>query len=232
MTLNYSGEQMLSITMACLKRDSTDFSPSRCRYATKQKCWLSQPVFVCLCILHSCASRTAESPAAAAENTNMCESAQTHAHAASEQKWFQQKPGVGPRLPSQAAWLLIIAIGFESLLKQPRACVHVFKKQCYVSACHLEAFALQFSPTLAPFLSPVLSGIKVPLRGSVAQAWPDPLCHRGRLVSQWKKERRLIINISVTYNTLQALEEPAGKGNCHSRVESRPSTGARYSEGF
>lgn len=63
-----------------------------------------------------------------------------------EQKWFQQKPGMGPRLPSQAARVLIIAVGFESLLKQPRACVHVFKKQCYVSACHLEAFR---SPVLS-----------------------------------------------------------------------------------
>lgn len=139
---------------------------------------------MCLCIFHSFASSTAESPAPGAENSNMCETAQTHARAPLQKKWFQQKPGMGPRLPSQAARLLIIAIGFESLLKQLGACVHVFKKQCYVSACHLEAFALQFAPTLAPFLSPVLSGIKVPLRGSVAQAWPDPLCHRGRLVSQ------------------------------------------------
>lgn len=146
----------------------------------------------CVCVFHSFASSAAGSPAAGAENTNMCETVQTHAHALLEQKWFQQKPGMGPRLPSQAAWLLIIAIGFESLLKQPRACVHVFKKQCYVSACHLEAFALQFSPTLAPFISPVLSGIKVPLRGSVAQAWPDPLCHRGRLVAQWGKKRSLV----------------------------------------
>lgn len=132
---------------------------------------------------------------------------------------------MGPNLPIQAAGLLIIATGFESLLTQPRGCVHVFKKQCYVSACHLEAFALQLAPTLTPFLSPVLSGIKVPLRGSVAQAWPDLLCHRGRLVSQWRKKKKkgcwLIINISVTYNTLQALEEPAGEGNCHSRVETR-----------
>lgn len=149
---------------------------------------LSRPL-LCLYIFHSFASSTAESPAVAAENTKMCGTAQTHAHALVEQKWFQEKPGMGPRLPSQAAWLLIIAIGFESPLKQPRACVHVFKKQCYVSACHLEAFALQFSPALAPFLSPVLSGIKVALRGSVAQAWPDPLCHRGRLVSQWRKKK-------------------------------------------
>lgn len=117
-----------------------------------------------------------------------------HTHGWGGEKWFQQKPGMGPRLPSQAARLLIIAIGFESLLKKPRACVHVFKKQCYVSACHLEAFALQFAPTLAPFLSPVLSGIKVPLRGSVAQAWPDLLCHRGRLVSQWKGRGRALVN--------------------------------------
>lgn len=124
-----------------------------------------------------------------------CENAQTHAHVLLEKKkWFQQKSGMGPRLPSQAARLLIIAIGFESLLKQPRACVHVFKKQCYVSACHLEAFALQFAPTLAPFLSPVLSSIKVPLRGSVAQAWPDPLCHRGRLVSEWEKKKKGLVN--------------------------------------
>lgn len=154
--------------------------------------WLAQPAILCVCVFHSFASSAAESPAAGAENTNMCETVQTHAHALLEQKWFQQKPGMRPRLPSQPAWLLIIAIGFESLLKQPRACVHVFKKQCYVSACHLEAFALQFSPTLAPFISPVLSGIKVPLRGSVAQAWPDPLCHRGRLVAQWKKKRSLV----------------------------------------
>lgn len=133
---------------------------------------LSRPL-LCLYIFHSFASSTAESPAVAAENTNVCETAQTHAHAHAlvEQKWLQEKPGMGPRLRSQAAWLLIIAIGFESPLKQPRACVHVFKKQCYVSACHLEAFALQFSPALAPFLSPVLSGIKVALRGA---QWPRP----------------------------------------------------------
>lgn len=88
---------------------------------------LCQPV--CLCIFHSFASSTAESPAAGAENSNMCETAQIHARAPLQKKWFQQKPGMGPRLPSQAARLLIIAIGFESLLKQLGACVHVFKKQ-------------------------------------------------------------------------------------------------------
>lgn len=74
---------------------------------------------------------------------------------------FEQKPGKSPSPPppppSQAACLLVIARGIGSPLKRLKACVHVFKRQCYVSVCHLGASALLFSPTLAPFLSFTLS---------------------------------------------------------------------------
>lgn len=47
-----------------------------------------------------------------------------------------------------------------------------------------------------------------------------------------KKQRWLIINILATHNTLQALEEPACDGNCHSGVEKMFSIVAHYSKGF
>lgn len=73
-------------------------------------------------------------------------------------------------------------------------------------------------------------GGKVPSRGSVAKAGLAPLSRRGSLVSLWKK-LWLIINISLTYNARQALEEPAGRGSCHSGVVSdcRPNSGTQWS---
>lgn len=76
-----------------------------------------------------------------------------HTQTAWRKNGLQKKPGRGPSPPSQAACLLVIARGIGSPLKRLRACVHVFKRQCYVSACHLRALALRFSPTLTPFLS-------------------------------------------------------------------------------
>lgn len=95
-----------------------------------------------------------------------------------KKKWLQQKTRQGPKSPpSQAACPLVIARGIGSPLKRLRACVHVFKRQCYVSACHLWALALRFSPTLAPFLSFsfCLSGVEKYRRGA---QWPRP----GRLL--------------------------------------------------
>lgn len=78
-----------------------------------------------------------------------------------------------------------------------------------------------------PFLS--LTGGKVPSRGSVAEVRPAPLSRCGSIVSLWKK-LRLIINISLTYNARQALEEPAGRGSCHPGVvrDGRPGSGTQW----
>lgn len=71
---------------------------------------------------------------------------------------------------------------------------------------------------------------KLPLRDSVAEVWPASLSRCGSLVSRWKK-LRLIINISLTYIARQALEEPAGRGNCHPGVvrDGRPGSGTQWS---
>lgn len=112
-----------------------------------------------------------------------CVETHEHIHKPLGEKWPQQKPGKGPSLPSQAPCVWVIARGIGSPLKQLRACVHVLKRQCYVSACHLEALAPRFFHALT-FLFLCPSGIKVLLRGSLAKAWLDPLLHRGRLISQ------------------------------------------------
>lgn len=140
---------------------------------------------------------------------------------------FEQKPGKSPSPPSpqthpptppppsQAACLLVIARGIGSPLKRLKACVHVFKRQCYVSVCHLGASALLFSPTLAPFLSFTLSnsGLSTQPVRALACAFVSPW---ESSLSGKKKKLRLIIDISLTYNTQQAIEEPAGQGSCHS----------------
>lgn len=132
-----------------------------------------------------------------------------------------------PQTPSQAACLLVIARGIGSPLKRVKACVRVFKRQCYVSVCHLGASALLFSPTLAPFLSFTLSSSG--LSALPVRAWPALLFRRGSPVSMGKKKKlRLIIDISLTYNAQQAIEEPAGQGSCHSGAMSdgRPGSGS------
>lgn len=96
--------------------------------------------------------------------------------------------------PSQPACLLVIARGIGSPLKRLRACVHVFKRQCYVSACHLGALALRFSPTLTPFLSFSLSqwykstvkGLTGQgLAGSFVSPWESSLTVKKALVNYW-----------------------------------------------
>lgn len=112
-------------------------------------------------------------------HTHTCAATQTNLQQKEKKKkWLQQKTRQGPKSPpSQAACPLVIARGIGSPLKRLRACVHVFKRQCYVSACHLWALALRFSPTLAPFLSFsfCLSGVEKYRRGA---QWPRP----GRLL--------------------------------------------------
>lgn len=148
-------------------------------------CW----AFVCACVSVShhagvfCKRRgTAESPASGSEIAHTHVQPHKHVHTQTfkrkKKKWLQQKTRQGPKSPpSQAACPLVIARGIGSPLKRLRACVHVFKRQCYVSACHLWALALRFSPTLAPFLSLsfCLSGVEKYRRGA---QWPRP----GRLL--------------------------------------------------
>ena len=100
---------------------------------------------------------------------------------------------------------------------------------------------LCFSLPSVGFSSPILShshsfslslshGWKSTIEGSVAKARQAPLSRRGSLVSLWKK-LWLIINISLTYNAQQALEEPAGRRNCHPGVvrDGRPGSGTHWS---
>lgn len=114
---------------------------------------------------------------------HMCNNTQTHTHpqtitrknSSSRNQARAQFP------PSKAACLLVIARGIGSPLKQLRACVHVFKRQCYVSACHLWALALWFSATLTPVsFSFSLTGGKVLSKGLVAKTRPAPF------VSPWE----------------------------------------------
>lgn len=174
-------------------------------------------------------SGDAESPAAGARNANRCMQLQEHIHSnhwgggwgrvALSRPGKSPSPPPPPTLPpppSQAACLLVIARGIGSPLKRLKACVHVFKRQCYVSVCHLGASALLFSPTLAPFLSFTLynSGLSAQPVRALACAFVSPW--ESGLSGKKKKKLRLIIDISLTYNTQQAIEEPAGQGSCHS----------------
>lgn len=93
-----------------------------------------------------------------------------------KKKWLQKKPGMGSSPSSQTACLLVIARVIGCPLKQLKPCVHVFKRQCYVSACHLPSawvLALWFSPTHAPFpyFSSSLSWVENYRRGT---QWPRP----------------------------------------------------------
>lgn len=128
-----------------------------------------------------------------------------------KKKWLQQNPGKGPNPSSQAACQLVIARGIGSPLKRLRVCVHVFKRQCHVSACHLWATTCSTLP-LSLISSSLSHGWKSTVEGA---QWLRPawfLCLTVGVWSHCKKKLRLIINISLTYNAQQALKEPAGRG--------------------
>lgn len=125
-----------------------------------------------------------ESPASTAEK---CKHAHVQPRKPLGEKWCQQKPGKGPSPSSQAACLLVNARGIGSPLKWLRACVHVFKRQCYVSARHLGASALKFSPILTPSFSSHSQWYKSTIKGLTGQGL-TLLCRHGSLVSLWKKK--------------------------------------------